>query len=726
MTQTYLVGIALLALIYQTQAAYKLCAFPEMDNVSCDRVEEGNSNVTCVRVTDSVDCSDKLKNGQADFAVYTGDEAVLAGKFVSDYVNIIGEARYKKRFTDPNYEDLVVVVRNPFSGSFVDLVGKGYCHPGVGISYKVSDKILKSFEQIVVPSKDCTQKYAVAEQDIRDLELFFGPSCRPGKWALDDSLDNKLKRRYRNMCRLCDSPSQCSNGLLNNGLEKGALDCLTISGGDVAFVSLEAVNSYFGLTKGAATASPADYSFLCPNQTVMPLNSNMRPCIWASQPWNVLVSRKSISGELQDKLNIWLSDTKKEGSEKWQNHLKKLLLKDWGTFVSRSLNSSLPVSQYINRGVADRDVNRCRRQIDWCTTHDLEREKCKWLQAATETLGIRPHIECLNKTSDKWSCLQKVSDGTADLVSIPTDDGFIARKVYSLSTVFYEDNLLNGNYKIIAIIKNQNTAVKGFSDLKNKRACFPEYNGLAWIAFANTVRQQGLLGKRCPENFFTEACAPGAGLASFSASGRKAPSQLCNICPSNSDGRGSCSPSLSRKDRTLRALQCLDNSGDVAFINLRAVTSGDRNAQLDSSIDPTKYQVLCSNGSIVSGLSVDDNCALAMGVQGEIVGRRSRSSVEENDNKELLLQLNQWFGTSEETSRNIISVYGKFKGQGGLLFEDRTISLVDPDDEHYDYINNYKSLLGNTTQTCSGGNSILHSITSIVLLISSLSAFLFS
>lgn len=49
------------------------------------------------------------------------------------------------------------------------------------------------------------------------------------------------------MCRLCESPQQCSNGMLNSGLTKGALDCLVINGGDVAFVSLAAVESYFGV-----------------------------------------------------------------------------------------------------------------------------------------------------------------------------------------------------------------------------------------------------------------------------------------------------------------------------------------------------------------------------------------------------------------------------------------------------------------------------------------------
>lgn len=55
------------------------------------------------------------------------------------------------------------------------------------------------------------------------------------------------------MCELCDSPSQCTNSQLNSGLEKEALDCLIGKDGrepgDVAFVSLAAVDSFFGVSK---------------------------------------------------------------------------------------------------------------------------------------------------------------------------------------------------------------------------------------------------------------------------------------------------------------------------------------------------------------------------------------------------------------------------------------------------------------------------------------------
>lgn len=51
------------------------------------------------------------------------------------------------------------------------------------------------------------------------------------------------------------------------------------------------------------------------------------------------------------------------------------------------------------------------------------------------------------------------------------------------------------------------------------------------------------------------------------------------------------------------------------------------------------------------------------------MGRDSRNYVEQTDWKELLLQLNRWFGTTEDDIRNTISLFGKYKGESGLMFE---------------------------------------------------------
>lgn len=79
-------------------------------------------------------------------------------------------------------------------------------------------------------------------------------------------------------------------------------------------------------------------------------------------------------------------------------------------------------------GVADEDSRSCQRRIEWCTTNDLEKEKCSWLSAATRTFGMNPSVECSTTADNKWKCLRKIAERKANIVSIPTDDGYIARK----------------------------------------------------------------------------------------------------------------------------------------------------------------------------------------------------------------------------------------------------------------------------------------------------------
>lgn len=42
----------------------------------------------------------------------------------------------------------------------------------------------------------------------------------------------------------------------------------------------------------------------------------------------------------------------------------------------------------------------------------------------------------------------------------------------------YQDNMYEGNYEIVAIVKKTIEGVKSLADLKGKNACFPEYGGL--------------------------------------------------------------------------------------------------------------------------------------------------------------------------------------------------------------------------------------------------------
>lgn len=63
--------------------------------------------------------------------------------------------------------------------------------------------------------------------------------------------------------------------------------------------------------------------------------------------------------------------------------------------------------------------------------------------------------------------------------------------------------------------------IKSWPDVKNRGVCFPEYGGIAWLSFINTLRDQRLLSNSCKYSqivakFLNSACTPGFTEASHS------------------------------------------------------------------------------------------------------------------------------------------------------------------------------------------------------------------
>lgn len=90
----------------------------------------------------------------------------------------------------------VVIVRKPYNGSFENLKGKRFCHPGFNHDELVSKFILEEFESKVlsVINYCSSDNITILEKRIKSLSSFFGSSCRPGSWTESDDLDKKLSK----------------------------------------------------------------------------------------------------------------------------------------------------------------------------------------------------------------------------------------------------------------------------------------------------------------------------------------------------------------------------------------------------------------------------------------------------------------------------------------------------------------------------------------------------
>lgn len=72
---------------------------------------------------------------------------------------------------------------------------------------------------------------------------------------------------------------------------RGPLFCLTDGAGQITWSRWDDVQIHFGLTPGSTEASPDNYSLLCPDDTMIPLNTT-NPCVWVVKPWPVVATKR--------------------------------------------------------------------------------------------------------------------------------------------------------------------------------------------------------------------------------------------------------------------------------------------------------------------------------------------------------------------------------------------------------------------------------------------------
>ncbi|XP_063216183.1 transferrin-like [Bacillus rossius redtenbacheri] len=680
-----LCALAVGGVVAQTQ--YRMCVDKYQGGRDCVVLESGESSVRCVEVTDSVDCAQKIQSGRADFGVFTAEEALLASKFVNSDTQVLLElvsgGQQAPDTTAAQFKfESVALVRANHSGGLAGLRGKNYCHPGFQRTQYWTDRVLKEFE-LRVANTQCggLANLTTVENELRALSGFFNSSCRPGTWVLDDWTQDTYRRQFPQMCSLCDRPDTCSYkpGLASN--HYGALDCLLRGGGDVAYVEAASVRSYFGV------AGNDDMVYLCKDGSTQPL-STASPCAWVQQRWDSIVSSNRVAAALRPQLVSWLPAAASPRRLDWTSNLASLVLPD-SSHYAREVAGTITMQQYIMEGRDIPVTSACQRTLRWCTVSELEDSKCEWLRQAGVTHGLSPELLCL-RGSSKFDCLRRVEADLADLVGIDTDLGYLAKNVYNLNTASYQESTAAGNNAVVAVVK-ADSSLSGVKGLVNSKACFPQFGGIAWVAFFESLRNASLLRDGvCPygpgaRRVFAEVCAPGARSASHDRQQLNNNTDLCGLCSAalarlpapyanwtNTSGCAGNSSSALFGDRG--ALLCLSSgAADVAFVRARQLPAAI--AELNLAVD--SYRILCRDGSKRPLTeTVPDNCPLATVVGGEIVARRNRSKVMTRDINNLMSEFDDWFGYAYRNYENIFHIFESFMDTDGVLLQNNTIALL--------------------------------------------------
>ncbi|XP_053679397.1 transferrin-like [Anopheles nili] len=690
------------------QQQERVCAIARY-TAECEQLQRGASEVICVPVQDSVECAQRIRNKTADFGVFSTESALLTASLGWEDLTVIKELRSAERMREAVDYQVAVVVRSTHTGGLDGLRGLRYCHPGFHYSrtQRWTERVLKHFERLVVPAK-CDDFHTITEMEAAGVSQFFGDSCRPGLWSHIPKDDADLKQKYAKLCSICPNPTTCSyEDTINTQQE--ALKCLERDG-DVVYASVLEINRYFEDNRAISN----DFSFLCPDGTLAPVGGPA--CSWITQPWPVVLASRDKSVQLSARIDNW----QRNAAAAWERAIVDILTRHNTDRIMPATTIQSPIYYLRPHRPMPIPSDICQTTARWCTTSPEEWDKCDVLAKAGLTSGVYPLLECNNPTTNRISCLREIAAGRADFAGIDSNYGYLARQS-NLAAALYQETEKD-KYSSVVVLVHEGRGHDRFEKLRNSKACFPEFGGIASIAFVNIGRSRGIFDRnecnygRLMSDFFSESCAPGSRDDMHDPTGENA-ENLCALCQygDKPTARGSnnyetpaedgasemddtteeppvegIDPALRQTDNvdatvdrnllcaasdtnryygTRGALRCLQEAGDVAIIEAQNLAD---HAQF-LAVNESNYRVLCRNGSLAAypGFTVDEDCYLTTIVDGEIVVRRQW---EKTDNiVHALSSLDAYLQNDPD-----FRMYNIFSGHRNLLFEDSALGLVSP------------------------------------------------
>lgn len=405
--------------------AYRWCV-PEELRANCSRlVSTASVPVGCVAGLDRTDCLRKVLNREADYVMADPEDLYVAMHLENQDFVVFGEQRSQEEPTAAfRYEGIMLVRASDRFESLADLRGKKSCHTGFGrnVGYKIPVARLQRAGVLKLPVAD--PSLSTVERELSALSELFSSACLSGSYSPNADIDQLLKRRYANLCELCDAPAECSKQDKYAGYG-GAIRCLVENGGDVAFTKTIFVRKYFGLpvTPGGTANPPVnpdvraeDYRYLCEDGTTRAVADGVAPCSWAQRPWPVLLANGDISGarvpelqELTQRLDRFYTGPSSGASEADRADATKLRVSANTPLASREPVSPRDYLQKANYVEVIEREGKHGSAIRLCVTSEAERQKCELMQRVAYARDIRPVFRCLLKTEQ--ACVAAVRSG---------------------------------------------------------------------------------------------------------------------------------------------------------------------------------------------------------------------------------------------------------------------------------------------------------------------------
>jgi ABC-type amino acid transport substrate-binding protein len=435
----------------QNEKIYKMCV-PEKFYQDClDLLKdpsEAGIHMECVKGRDRLECLDLINQRKADVLAADPEDMYVAYHKKNEDYKVISEFRTQvEKEAEFRYEGVILVKKNSKINSLKDLQGAKSCHTGFGrnVGYKIPITKLKNTGVLKVSTDP---KLSSTERELKALSEFFSQSCLVGTLSPQPEINQALKKKYSNLCALCEDPVKCNYPDKFSGYD-GAIRCLDKGKGDVAFTKTSFIKKYFGLIPGvtAESTNAENFEYLCEDGTRRKITGPA--CSWAQRPWKGYISNtdavkdKSDLQNLQARLDKFFTNGLKAENKKAASDL--LIEPD---LVYHNKEKIVDPKEYLERAgykdVIERDGSALNK-IRLCVSQDIEMKKCKTMLRAAYSRDIRPELECV--MSD--DCVKAVKDNKADATVVDPNLAKNAREQHLVPVVY--ETIMDANLYVVVV-----------------------------------------------------------------------------------------------------------------------------------------------------------------------------------------------------------------------------------------------------------------------------------
>ncbi|CAH2059390.1 unnamed protein product, partial [Iphiclides podalirius] len=327
----------------------------------------------------------------------------------------------------------------------------------------------------------------------------------------------------------------------------------------------------------------------------------------------------------------------------------------------------------LSQVLLQKEKDKNREFLTWCTTSVAEQEKCEKLANATlldKGLFGDDYIEMTCKRAfDTEDCMTWVDQGEASLLALDAGEVYIAGRYHSLVPIAQE---LYGNgepyqYSVAVVRKGSLPSVQqstGLYGLRGVKACFPSVGALAgWVMPVHILmREGGLKVTDCNNHvksaveYFGDSCAPNSLKDIYNPIGDN-PDKLCKLCAGGAGIRCTLADPYAGYEGALKCLVA-NGTGDIAFVRDTTIQHALLSHKILGGIREDSFELICRDGSRAP-VTEWEKCNWGRIPADAIVTSSAATQEQRKRYQNILQKMVQLYGEPNPSNRNPNNTFGQ-------------------------------------------------------------------